>query len=214
MNFLKMFIVWKFANFFPHHDILQNFRQINFFTKELYCKSIWRKIFAVGKNFRNFHTVWCQSITVIWSTFFTNWSNGYWFHEISTSEIMKLVYDSHSNGISVKSKTFQKKNESISKLISRIIFHVKLRNFTFTQFILNKIPWNQLPIFVSICWFHEIFFKRKSEILFSYTIKYFVGNIFQKKCFISNKILVQSKSNLHFKIFYDVFHALNSKFLI
>ena len=27
------------------------------FTKELYCKSIWRKIFTVGENFRNFHTV-------------------------------------------------------------------------------------------------------------------------------------------------------------
>ena len=42
--------------FFPH-DFLLKFRQINFFTKELYCKSIWRKIFAVGENFRNYHTV-------------------------------------------------------------------------------------------------------------------------------------------------------------
>ena len=65
MNFLKMSTVWKFANFFPHHDILQNFRQINFFTKELYCKSIWRKIFAVGKNFRNFHTVCHQFVPKI-----------------------------------------------------------------------------------------------------------------------------------------------------
>jgi len=31
--------VWKFAKFFPH-DILQKFRQINFFTKEFCCKSI------------------------------------------------------------------------------------------------------------------------------------------------------------------------------
>ena len=30
------------------HDSLQKFRQINFFTKELYCKSIWRKKFALG----------------------------------------------------------------------------------------------------------------------------------------------------------------------
>ena len=49
--------VCKFEKFFPH-DILEKFRQINFFTKELYCKSIWRKIFAVGENFRNFHPVW------------------------------------------------------------------------------------------------------------------------------------------------------------
>ena len=41
--------VLKFANFSPTHDILQKFRQINFLTKELYCKSIWRKNFAVGK---------------------------------------------------------------------------------------------------------------------------------------------------------------------
>ena len=26
-------------------------------TKEFYCKIIWRKIIAVGENFRNFHTV-------------------------------------------------------------------------------------------------------------------------------------------------------------
>ena len=46
----------EICKFFPH-DFLQKFRQINFFTKELYCKSIWRKIFAVGENFWNFHTV-------------------------------------------------------------------------------------------------------------------------------------------------------------
>ena len=39
------------------HNVLQNFRQINCFTKELYCKSIWRKNFAVGENFRNYHIV-------------------------------------------------------------------------------------------------------------------------------------------------------------
>ena len=50
----------EICKFFPH-DILQKFRQINFFTKELYCKSIWRKIFAVGENFRNFHTVYVRT---------------------------------------------------------------------------------------------------------------------------------------------------------
>ena len=45
----------EICKFFPH-DILQKFRQINYFTKEFYCKSIWRKIIAVGENFRNFHT--------------------------------------------------------------------------------------------------------------------------------------------------------------
>ena len=35
----------------------QKFRESNEVLKELYCKSIWRKIFAVGENFRNFHNV-------------------------------------------------------------------------------------------------------------------------------------------------------------
>ena len=37
--------------------LLQQFRRINFCTKKWYCKSIWRKNFAVGENFRNYHTV-------------------------------------------------------------------------------------------------------------------------------------------------------------
>ena len=48
--------VWKFANFSPT-IFLKKFRQINVFTKKLYCESIWRKNFAVGENFRNYHTV-------------------------------------------------------------------------------------------------------------------------------------------------------------
>ena len=52
----KLTTVWKFANFSPT-IFLQKFRQIKYFTKELYCKSIWRKIFAVGENFWNFHTL-------------------------------------------------------------------------------------------------------------------------------------------------------------
>ena len=36
---------------FPPTIFLQKFRQIRYFTKELYCKSIWRKIFAVGEIF-------------------------------------------------------------------------------------------------------------------------------------------------------------------
>ena len=40
---------------FPPRFFLQKFRQIKYFTKELYCKSIWRKIFAVGEKFWNFH---------------------------------------------------------------------------------------------------------------------------------------------------------------
>ena len=42
--------ICKFANFSPT-ICLQKIRQINFFTKQVYCKSIWRKIFAVGENF-------------------------------------------------------------------------------------------------------------------------------------------------------------------
>ena len=60
VDFTEKKIQWahivEICKFFPH-DILQKFRQINFFTKELYCKSIWRKIFTVGENFRNYHTV-------------------------------------------------------------------------------------------------------------------------------------------------------------
>ena len=44
------------------HEFLQKFRQSNFFTKELelYCKSIWRKIFQVRENLRNYvqTTLW------------------------------------------------------------------------------------------------------------------------------------------------------------
>ena len=56
----------EICKFFPH-DILQKFRQINFFTKELYCKSIWRKNFAVGENFWNYHTVFYKKI--LWNQF-------------------------------------------------------------------------------------------------------------------------------------------------
>ena len=48
--------VWKFENFSPTL-FLQKFRQTNFFTKDLYCISIWRKKFQVGENFWNYHTV-------------------------------------------------------------------------------------------------------------------------------------------------------------
>ena len=47
--------VWKFENFSPT-IFLQKFRQSNFFTKELYCKSISRKFFEVGVNFWHYHT--------------------------------------------------------------------------------------------------------------------------------------------------------------
>ena len=41
---------------FPHDFFCKNFVKLTF-SLELYCKSIWRKIFVVGENFRNFHTV-------------------------------------------------------------------------------------------------------------------------------------------------------------
>ena len=43
--------IWKFAK------LMQKFRQIDVFTKELYCKSIWRKNFQMGENFWNYHCV-------------------------------------------------------------------------------------------------------------------------------------------------------------
>ena len=65
---------WRYKNF--PHEFLQKFRQINFFTKELYCKSIWRKNFAVGENFWNYHTVdngkptiYCHSLNISWNHF-------------------------------------------------------------------------------------------------------------------------------------------------
>ena len=51
--------VRKFATFSPT-IFIQKFRQIKYFTKELYCKSIWRKNFRSGENFWNFHTVQCE----------------------------------------------------------------------------------------------------------------------------------------------------------
>ena len=42
---------------FPCHDFLQKFREINSFTKELYCKLIWQKKFCVAVNSSFFHTV-------------------------------------------------------------------------------------------------------------------------------------------------------------
>ena len=45
---------------FPPPFFCKNFAKSNVSLKlynELYCKSIWRKIFAVGENFWNFHTV-------------------------------------------------------------------------------------------------------------------------------------------------------------
>ena len=56
--------IWKFFS----HDFLQTFRQSNFFTKELYCKLIWRKNSEVGENF--WHTVWkCQKFIPISNIF-------------------------------------------------------------------------------------------------------------------------------------------------
>ena len=45
----------NFKNFPPR--LLAKIPSKYFFTKELYCKLISRKIFEVGVNFRNFHTV-------------------------------------------------------------------------------------------------------------------------------------------------------------
>ena len=47
----------EICKFFSPTIFLQKFRQINFFTKETCCKSIWRKLFALRENFRNYHTV-------------------------------------------------------------------------------------------------------------------------------------------------------------
>ena len=61
---------------FPH-DFLQKFCQINFFTVKLYCKSIWRKIFEVGKNFRSYHTLYvhvhtyCGNYGILMPPFFS-----------------------------------------------------------------------------------------------------------------------------------------------
>ena len=70
--------VWKFENFSPT-IFLQKFHQINFFTKVLYCKLIWRNLFEVGVNFRHFHTVNCELYVhslefthIFWQTFREN----------------------------------------------------------------------------------------------------------------------------------------------
>ena len=52
----------EICKFFPH-DFFQKFRQITFFTKELYCKSIWRKTFAVGENFWNGKMLYYVEVT-------------------------------------------------------------------------------------------------------------------------------------------------------
>jgi len=47
--------VWKFENFSP---LIFSKNSVKLtFSLELYCKSIWRKIFAVWENFRNYYTL-------------------------------------------------------------------------------------------------------------------------------------------------------------
>jgi len=50
--FFLLSLYVEICKFFPH-DFLQKFCQINFVTKELYCKSIWRKNFEVGEYIRS-----------------------------------------------------------------------------------------------------------------------------------------------------------------
>ena len=49
---------WKLENISPT-IFSQKFRQSNFFTKELYCKLISRKLFEMWENLRNYHTALC-----------------------------------------------------------------------------------------------------------------------------------------------------------
>ena len=69
-------VIW----YFSPQNFLKKVRQINVFTKELYCKSIWRKNFQVGENLWNYHTVRENRIAFC-STFpqFEIWN---WFHGI------------------------------------------------------------------------------------------------------------------------------------
>ena len=56
--------VWKFEKFFPT-ILSQKFRQINFFTKELYTVyNRFHEIFEMGENLRNYHTAQCGKHSV------------------------------------------------------------------------------------------------------------------------------------------------------
>ena len=86
VDFTKLFWAWhivEICKFFPH-DFLQKFRQINFFTKELYCKSIWRNIFSVGENFWNYtlQILLKFQFLKIWEHCVLIWNIVIWFHEI------------------------------------------------------------------------------------------------------------------------------------
>ena len=81
---------WERENFSFYHTACyavmprffsQKFRQINVFTKELYCKLIWRKNFQVGENFWNFHTEQCEKTRnslsqkkISWNQLFSTYS--------------------------------------------------------------------------------------------------------------------------------------------